>query len=150
MGKADDERLQRYFDGELTSAEGAAFEAARTEEDELKLQALGEMRDLLRNALSAEADGVELWSGIEAKLPPWRRRRWGLSAHPAGWSTGLLALTAAALLLVFAPWHPAHAQNGCEIESLDTYGAVATVIRMDDAPHRGDEATTVIFTTEDD
>ena len=57
---------------------------------------------------------------------------------------------AAALLLFLQPWHAAHAQNGCEIESLETYGAVATVINMDDAPHRGDEATTVIWTTEDD
>lgn len=159
MGKQEDERLQRYFDGELPAAERAAVEAALTEDDQLKLAALAEVRGLVANALAAEAAEVDLWGGIEAKLRAEgaasakgtsRTRRWGMRAHPAGWSAGLTALVALALLIVFRPWHPAHAQNGCEIESLDTYGAVATVISIDDAPHRGDEPTTVIFTMEDD
>ena len=159
MGKAEDERLQRYFDGELPESERAAVEAALTEDDKLKLAALGELRGLVGNALQAEAADIDLWPGIEKELGASRaagkaatsaRRRWGLRAHPASWSAGLVTAAAAALLFIVQPWHPAHAQNGCEIESLETEGAVASVIHMSDTPHRGDEATTVIWTTEDD
>ncbi|MCU1280416.1 MAG: hypothetical protein JWM53_3962 [bacterium] len=161
MGKAEphDVRLQRYFDGELTPEERAEVEAALTEDDRLKLAALGEVRGLVANALAAEAADVDLWPALQKQLggaPGGKaaakaRRRWGWRAHPGGWSAGLASLAAAAALLFFLqPWHAAHAQNGCEIESLETYGAVATVINMDDAPHRGDEPTTVIWTTEED
>lgn len=157
MGKAEDERLQRYFDNELPEAERAAVEAALTEDDKLKLAALGELRGLVGNALAAEAADIDLWPGIEKQLggqgkaAAKARRRWGLRAHPASWSAGLVtAAAAAALLFIVQPWHPAHAQNGCEIESLETEGAVASVIHMDDMPHRGDESTTVIWTTESD
>jgi anti-sigma factor RsiW len=158
MGKAEDERLQRYFDGELSPDERAQVEAALSDDDRLKLAALGEVRGLVANALVAEAAEVDLWPGIEARLgggggkaQAKARRRWGLRAHPASWSAGLVSAAAAAALLFFVqPWHPQHAQNGCDIETLETTGAVATVIHMDDAPHRGDEATTVIWTTEDD
>lgn len=155
MGKAEDERLQRYFDGELSAEERAAFEQTLGEDDALKLAALGEVRGLVANALAAEAAEIDLWPGIERKLGGGKaeakaRRRWGLRAHPASWSAAFVAMAAAALLFVIQPWHPAHAQNGCEIESLETEGAVATVIHMDDAPHKGDEPTTVIWTTEDD
>jgi anti-sigma factor RsiW len=164
MGKAQDERLQRYFDDELSPPERAEVEAGLSEEDQLKLAALGEVRGLVANALLAEAAEVDLWPALEqqlggAVLPGGgggrasvkARRRWGLRAHPASWSAALVSLAAAAVLLVFVPpWHSAHAQNGCDIESLETTGAVATVIQMDDAPHKGDEPTTVIWTMEDD
>ena len=157
MGKEQDERLQRYFDGELPPEERAKVEAALTEDDRLKLAALGEVRGLVANALTAEAADVDLWPALEKQLgragkaETKARRRWGLRAHPTSWSAGLVSVAAAAALLFFVqPWHSAHAQNGCEIESLETEGAVASVIHMDDAPHRGDEATTVIWTTEDD
>ena len=158
MGKAEDERLQRYFDGELSAEERAEVEASLTEDDRLKLAALGEVRGLVANALTAEAADIDLWPALEKQLgggggkaAAKARRRWGIMAHPASWSAGLVSVAAAAALLFFVqPWHSAHAQNGCEIESLETEGAVATVIHMDDAPHRGDESTTVIWTTEDD
>jgi anti-sigma factor RsiW len=156
MGKAEDERLQRYFDGELSAPERAEVEASLTEDDRLKLAALGEVRGLVANALTAEAADVDLWPALEKQLGGGKaeakaRRRWGMRAHPASWSAGFLSMAAAAALLFFVqPWHSGHAQNGCDIESLETAGAVATVIHMDDAPHGGDEATTVIFTTEDD
>jgi anti-sigma factor RsiW len=163
MGKAEDERLQRYFDGEMPAEERARVEATLTDDDRLKLAALAEMRGLVANALLAEAAEIDLLPGIEAalvggggiglglgKAEAKARRRWGLMAHPAGWSSGVLAAAAAVLLLVFQPWHSAHAQNGCDIESLDTYGAVVTVFRMSDSPHNTDESTTVIFTEEDD
>lgn len=162
MGKADDERLQRYFDGEMPAQERARVEATLTDDDRLKLAALAEMRGLVANALLAEAADIDLLPGIDAallggglglglgKAEAKARRRWGLLAHPARWSSGVLAAAAAVLLLVFQPWHSAHAQNGCDIESLDTYGAVVTVFRMSDSPHKTDESTTVIFTEEDD
>jgi anti-sigma factor RsiW len=159
MGNERDERLQRYFDGELTPAERAEVEASLTEEDQLKLAALGEVRGLVGNALAAEAAEIDLWPALEKELgakgkasgkaAASTRRRWGLRAHPASWSAGLAGLAAAALLLVVQPWHPSHAQNGMEIESLETEGAVATVFDIDGA-HRGDESTTVIWTTEED
>lgn len=156
MGKVEDERLQRYFDGELSDRERAAVESSLTDDDRLKLAALGEVRGLVAQTLTAEAADVDLWAGIErhlgggGKAQARAQRRWGMRAHPASWSAGLLAMAAAALLFVVQPWHPAHAQNGCDIESLETDGAVATVFHMDDSPHKGDEPTTVIWTTEDD
>ena len=89
MGKAEDERLQRYFDGELSPEERGQVEAALTEDDRLKLAALGEVRGLVANALAAEAADVDLWPGIAQKLggggkaAAKPRRRWGLRAHPA-------------------------------------------------------------------
>lgn len=156
MGKAEDERLQRYFDGELTAGERAEVEAVLTDDDRLKLAALGEVRGLVANALLAEAAEVDLWPALEAQLggggkaKARARRRWGLSARPASWSAGLVSVAAAALLFFVQPWHSRHPQNGCDIESLETGGAMATVIQMDDAPHSGDESTTVIWTSEDD
>src|SRR5438128_2692049 len=164
MGKAADERLQRYFDGEMPAEERAQVEAALTEDDQLKLAALGEVRGLVANTLAAEAAEIDLLPGIEAALAAGgsvggtgvgkaetkARRHWGMMAHPARWSAGFATAAAAVLLLMFQPWHSAHAQNGCDIESLDSYGAVVTVFRMSDAPHKSDESTTVIFTEEDD
>jgi anti-sigma factor RsiW len=158
MGKAEDERLQRYFDGELPPEERARVEAALDDDDRLALAAMGEVQGLVRNTLLAEAEGIDLWPALAGRLGGGASkaetrayRRWGLHLHPARWSAGFATLAAAAaLLFVLQPWHAAHAQNGCDIESLDTFGAVATVFRMDDAPHRGDEATTIIWTTEDD
>ena len=160
MGKAEDERLQRYFDGEMPAEERAQVAAALSEDDQLRLAALGEVRGLVANTLLAESAEIDLLPGIEARLrgggtgtgkaEAKARRRWGLAAHPASWSTGFLGAAAAVLLLVFQPWHSAHAQNGCDIESLDSYGAVVTVFRMGDTPHKSDETTTVIFTEEDD
>jgi anti-sigma factor RsiW len=155
MGKAEDERLHRYFDGELGPQERAEVEAGLTDEDRLKLAALAEVRGLVAGALKAEAADVDLWSGLEARLGPRGaasagRRRWGLRARPGSWSAGLMAMAAAALLFVFQPWHPRHPDNDCDIVSLETSGAVATVFRMNDMPHHGDESTTVIWTTEED
>jgi anti-sigma factor RsiW len=157
MGKADDERLQRYFDGELALAERAQVEAALSDDDRLKLAALGELRGLLTNALTTEAADIDLWSAIAPAIekPVGRaeakaQRRWGMRAHPASWSAGLATAAAAALLFVFQPWHPRLPGNGCDIESLETSGAMATVITMSDSPGRGADVPTVIWTEEQD
>jgi anti-sigma factor RsiW len=160
MGKAEDERLQRYFDGELSPEERARVEAELSDEDRLKLAALGEVRGLVANALAAEAADVDLWPALEKQLAGGSgggrvgraearaRRRWGFRAHPASWSSGFLVAAAAALLLILQPWHSAHAQNGCEIESLEA-DQMATVMNVGGA-HVSDEPTTVIWTMEDD
>ena len=84
MGKAEDERLQRYFDGELPAEELARVEAALTEDDRLKLAALGEVRGLVANALIAEAADVDLWPASSAT-----------SAAAAGKAAGAPSLGAA-------------------------------------------------------
>jgi anti-sigma factor RsiW len=155
--KAADEQLQRYFDGELAADERARVEATLTEDDRLKLASLGEVRDLIRNALTAESADLDVWEGLApalsapvGKAEARARRRWGLRAHPASWSAGLMAAAAAALLFTFQPWHPRHPGNDCEVESLETSGAMATVFRIADMPHHGDASTTVIWTEEED
>ncbi len=151
-----DERLQRYFDGELSANERAEVEAALTDDDRLKLAALGELRGLVGNALMAEAAEVDLWPALEGKLggqgkaSAKARRRWGLRAHPASWSAGLVMAAAAALLFFVQPWHPAHASDNCDVESLETSGAMATVFKLGDMPHQGDASATVIWTEEQD
>jgi anti-sigma factor RsiW len=160
MGKAEphDVRLQRYFDGELSPAERAEVEAALTDDDRLKLAALGEVRGLVANTLMAEAAEVDLWPALEKQLGAGQgkaaakaRRRWGMRAHPASWSAGLVSAAAAAALLFFVqPWHPAHASNGCDVVSLETSGSIATVFDLSDTPHKGDASTTVIWTEEED
>lgn len=154
--KAADERLQRYFDGEMPAEERAQVEASLGEEERLKLAALGEVRGLVANALAAEAAEVDLWPALEAKLggggkaAAKARRRWGLRAHPASWSAALVSAAAAALLFFVQPWHPQHASDGCDVESLETSGAMATVFKLSDMPHRGDSSATVIWTEEED
>ena len=81
MGKADDERLQRYFDDELAPAERAQVEAALSDDDRLKLAAMGELRGLLSNALTAEAAEVDLWAGLAPALVPARPARWHIASR---------------------------------------------------------------------
>lgn len=153
MSKGDDERLQRYFDGELAPAEHAEVEESLTADDRLTLGALGEIRGLVAGALQAEAAAIDLWPGIERQLrrgaAKKSRRRFGQWTRTLSWSAGLVA-AAAALLLLVRPWHPGHAPNECDIESLETSGVTATVFKMSDMPHYGDSSTTVIWTQEED
>jgi hypothetical protein len=158
MVKRADEQLQRYFDEELAPEERARVEAGLSEDDQLRLAALGEMRDLLRNTLQAESAEIDLWSALQPhvapgndlerarvarqKVPRWMRGRM------TSFSAGLTALAAAAaLLLVFRPWHAQRSDNDCDILSLETSGSVATVFSVNDAPHG---PTTVIWTEEQD
>lgn len=147
---AKNTRLQQYFDGELPAEERARVEAELSEDDELKLLALGEVRGLVANTLMAEAADIDLWPALQKqldadakkKLKP--RRSWGLRAHPGSWSAGTLAMAAAALLFLFQPWQTG---NACDVEFLETSGGVATVFSLNDTPHG---PTTVIWTEEQD
>ncbi len=152
MDKRDD-RLQRYFDGELPDDERARFEAALTDDDRLKLQALGELRALTQAALTGEAEGVDLWAGVEAGLKKERTRRWRDRVRGRrfmGTGAGLVIAAVATLLLIFKPWNPKHAQtNNCDIDLLETDGVQATVLDVADRPG-GENHTTILFTMEDD
>src|SRR5205823_7082988 len=123
-----------------------------TEDDQLRLAALGEMRELLVQTLTAESAELDLWPALQAhvapthdlaaararrQLPKWMRGR--MTSLSAGF-TALAA--AAALLLVLHPWHVQHPGNDCDILSLETSGAVATVFSVNDVPHGGDGPTT--------
>ena len=147
---AKNTRLQQYFDGELPAEERARVEAELSEDDELKLLALGEVRGLVANTLMAEAADIDLWPALQrqldadAKKRAKPRRSWGLRAHPGSWSAGTLAMAAAALLFLFQPWQTG---NACDVESLETSGGVATVFSLNDTPHG---PTTVIWTEEQD
>jgi anti-sigma factor RsiW len=152
-----DEKLQRYFDGELSADERTAFEAAMTDDDRERLAALAEMRGLVTNALTGAAGDVDLLPGIEAhlagvsSLDAARRKKagWFRSGRFLGTSAGVLAVAAAAFLFMVQPWHPTHPSDNCDVETLEVEGAMASVFKVHDAPHAGDTAT-VIWTAEED
>ena len=164
MGNQHDERLQRYFDGELAPEERARFEAELTADDRERLAALDEMHALVAGALEGAAADVDLWGAIEgqvraASLPApgttsiksaaRRGRDRARGRRLFGTGAGLVLAAAATLLLFMYPRHPNHPTNGCDIESLEVAGAVATVIQVADEPHPGDGDTTIIWTEED-
>ncbi|HZS39035.1 MAG TPA: hypothetical protein VFF06_19525 [Polyangia bacterium] len=149
-----DEDLQRYFDDELDAAERARVEAALTDDDRLRLAALGELRALTAGVLDAEAADVDVWSGVETALKKERTRRWRDRVRGRrfmGTSAGLLIAAVATLLLLFKPWDPKHVPtDNCDIEMLETDGLQATVLDVPDAHHGGDNHTTILFTMEED
>ncbi len=68
-----DDRLQQYFDGELTDAEAAELRAAIEEDEALqgKLEGLAHLRTMLVSAAEERGDEIDseaLWSGISARL----------------------------------------------------------------------------------
>lgn len=149
-GKQD--RLQRYFDGELPEAERAAFEAELTDEDRVRLQVMAEMRAALGNALAPSNDSGEfdvvaaVGSKLRGTVTP---IGWGArlrSGRILGTSAGLLLAAAAAFMLVLQPWHSRLSDN-CDVESLEVDGAQAAVFQIQ---HNGDSPTTVIWTPEED
>ena len=147
MIKPEDERLHRYFDGELSPEEAAAFEEQMTDDDRLKLAALAEVRGLTAMALDAEAANVDLWPAIEKQIAASARRRpWHAFARRL--SYGGAALAAAAVL--FVVFHPAAGHvgnNECDVEELESDGASTTVLRM---PDPGQDSTTTLIWTEEE
>lgn len=138
-------RLQRYFDGELPDAERVTLEASLTDDDRLRLAVMAEMRRALDGVLHAEAADhhVDLWAGIDkqlgGKVVPIRRRRTGVWVA----SVSIALAAAASLFLMFRRPLPT---NGCDVESLDVEGAVASVAS---AGEPGPHQVTVIWTTEE-
>jgi anti-sigma factor RsiW len=142
-----DEELQRYFDDELSANERASVEARLDADARLRLEALHELRSVLRAHADVHADLSPLSSVIDAieRTPlgatPLRapvKRRW-LPMSAVG---GLLA--AAAALVVFL--HPIAPNvvggNASEIESLEVQGELATVFHVES----GNDRATVIWT----
>jgi anti-sigma factor RsiW len=145
-----DEDLQRYFDGEMPAEERTAFEGSLTDDDRARLDALAEMRALLVASLDGAAADVDIWAGLEAKLPkpagevvplPAKRKIRRRVAWTAAGGALLAAAAALAILVGRAPLKPSE----CDVESLETDGAVATVMKVGDGP----ASHTVIWTTED-
>lgn len=168
MGNVETDLVQRYFDGELEDGERARFEAAMTDEDRERLAALAEMRALVAGALDAAAAEVDIWPAVARQLAQPEDRdegkaRGGQHKKLAlrGWrdrvrnrlaGAGVLAAALATVLLLFLPWrswHPRHPENRCDVENLEFHGSYATVLQVHDLPHRGDDATTIIWSEED-
>ncbi|HRI51263.1 MAG TPA: hypothetical protein PLW65_13875 [Pseudomonadota bacterium] len=148
-----DERLHKLHDGELSAAEAEALRTELTAEDNQKLEALAELDQLLGDTLSAEADAqkVDLWAGIAAKLPevaaaeeapviPLRRR----VAFRMTAVTSALAVAAAVLLWLRAV---PTVNNHCEVEELEVAGDNAAVISVADD---GNDTTLIWFDHQED
>ncbi len=148
-----DERLHKLHDGELSTAEAEALRTELTAEDNQKLEALAELDQLLGDTLSAEADAhqVDLWAGIEAKLPevalvreapviPLRRR----VAFRMTAVTSALAVAAAVLLWLRAV---PTVNNHIEVEELEVAGDNAAVISVADD---GNDTTLIWFDHQED
>lgn len=148
MGKPEHERLQRYFDGELSADERLRCEAELTDDDRERLAALGELRGLIVATLETEAAGVDLWSGIEKAITPAPRRRlrgrFARRIYGAG-----LALAAAAALVLFLRAPRRYASNEAEVELLDFDGAMASVMKLQDPGQAEAGPTTTVIWTEE-
>jgi anti-sigma factor RsiW len=149
MGKmGQNDMLQRYFDDELAPDERARFEAEMTEDDRLRLAALGEMRLLLNHSLEPAAD-LDLWSGVSKQLDKQKAHRGWLRRRSVGGAASVLLAAVATLIFLVHPWHPTHAENDCDVESLEVDNGYATVMQIHDMPHEGDGTTTIIWAEED-
>jgi anti-sigma factor RsiW len=143
------EALHRLHDGELGAEERARVEAQLGEEDRLRLQAIAELGEAVRNATAAPLEGFDAWAAVERQIAPARvlsiterlRRR-----RAPMWISTALAVAAAAAFL-FLPRSPGAPSNNCDIESLDVTGGNATVMKLDD-PHGGG-TTTVVWLQEE-
>lgn len=155
MAERDDRELQRYFDGELSlrQARQVRERLAESPEDQRRLEALGEMRSLLRESVEAEADDADfsrLWDGVRTGIAADEERgpsrvsswilRWGMVTASA--------VAAAILLLVL--WSPLSSpppRNDCTIEDLEVGAGVTSTIFTIADPELAD-ATTVIWVNE--
>lgn len=148
-----DEDLQRLHDGALPLAEAEALRSRLSDEDQQKLAALEELDGLLTDTLEAESEGIDLWAGIEARLPaapaeaaaPVKapegkvlplRRRW------AGPTTAVMGFLAMAATFLFFLWPQSRTSNHCEVESLEVAGGSAVVMQL---PGEHGDDTTVIW-----
>jgi anti-sigma factor RsiW len=158
MRKMMRDKVQEYFDGELTGDERARFEAELTADDRERLAALGEMRALLNHALDADAGEVDIWSGVSKQLGQKQpqvgqasgARRGATKRRRYFGGAGVFLAAAAALVLFVRPWHPRHPSDNCDVEDLEFHGGYASVIELDDVPHKGDTNATLIWTDDDE
>jgi anti-sigma factor RsiW len=142
------DKVQEYFDNELPAEERARFEAEMTADDRERLAALEEMRALINGTLDAQAGDVDIWSGVSRQLAKETAHRGRRRSRYFG-GAGVFLAAAATFLLLVRPWHPRHASDNCDVENLEFHGAWASVIQLDDSPHRGDGNTTLIWTEDE-
>ncbi|HWU87152.1 MAG TPA: hypothetical protein VN253_07755 [Kofleriaceae bacterium] len=167
----DDVELMQHADGELPGELRGAL--ASDPDAQRKLEALGELRELVRGHLELATDDVDdrkfqdLWRGIARSIPTDEPERGGLWARISAWFerhrghmiTGAVSAGAvAALALVLRP-HPdpgeARYERGAidvrpvsmrsppAIEALDTPDGTSTVLNLEDE----DGHTAVIWVT---
>lgn len=144
---ASDERLQRYFDGELSRTEANDVEDAlpRNEADGKRLAALGEMRTLLRSSAqeaAAAAPSEAMWSairteiakGLRPSLAERVRVRWQeLWAGPARiWVPAVAAAACVMFTWMLAERTRTTIAQDVVIESVETAGVTATVFQIPD------------------
>jgi anti-sigma factor RsiW len=143
-----DDELMRYFDGDLDDAEARRLEQALAGSplDRARLEALGEIRTLLRESSqrdAATAPSEAMWASIRGELARGRRPALGerlavawsdLWAGPARYWVPATA-AAGAVALAFAltrPAAPAALARDVVIESVETAGVTATVFQIPD------------------
>lgn len=169
MSSITDKDLQRYFDGELDPSRTREVHRLlqQSEKDQQRLRALEQMRSLISEATSAEADRAnldQLWNRVQAGIVEERPlsfaercsfwlRRYGLAVAAAT----ALVVVALAITLWYAGPAPSDRKaippqsvanrNDCVIESLDVGPqAVSTIFTIEDPGESGE--TTVIWVTE--
>lgn len=154
--KRHDEKLQKYFDQELSPRQARAFqEQLQASEDEQKrLAALGEMRAAIKATVeegAAEGELDYLWTRVQAQIAQaprpslFMRFYWLMHRFRALAATG----TAVGLLVLFISWPGPKSglRQEALIESLemdpDTFSTIFTI----DAPE-ADLKTSVIWIDE--
>jgi anti-sigma factor RsiW len=136
MSDRHDDDLQRYFDGELSLSEAKRVyqRIAADPEDQLRLEALGDLRVALTDAAgqpAKEADFSLLWSAVEQGIAEHERPKESMLSHLfLRWAlVGASALAAVILAVVLL--HPLAS------------GATSTIFTIAD-PELAD-ATTVLW-----
>lgn len=145
-----DDLLQRYHDRELSAAERAEVEARLDGDSRLRLEALDELRGLLKSHAEAESSGVDFGSLITVienapravNQAPSKKRR---SIVPLS-AVGAFAAGAFALFFFLRAGVPS---NEAQVESLEVSGGSATVLRMTDDKNPN-QTTTIIWASLDE
>ncbi|MEO6954682.1 MAG: hypothetical protein ABI321_22980 [Polyangia bacterium] len=140
-----DDLLQRYHDGELSAVDRVDVESRLDGESRLRLEALDELRGLLRTHSAAECSGVDFASIIDAieKSPP------AVAKAPPRKRRGLVSLSAfsafaAGAFALFFFLRSGPPSNEAAVESLEVSGGSATVLRMPD-DRNPNQTTTIIW-----
>ena len=169
MSSIKDKDLQRYFDGELDLSMTREVHRLlqQSEKDQPRVRSLEQMRSLISEATSAEADRANLdhlWSRVRAGIA--EEQPLSLAERCSFWLRryGFAVAAATALVVVAlaitlwsanrapsdrAPVPPQSVanRNDCVIESLDVGPqAVSTIFTIEDPEESGE--TTVIWVTE--
>lgn len=157
-----DDKLQRYFDGELGRSEARDLEETLpgSDPDRKRLAALGEMRTLLRDAAqqaAASAPSEAMWTAIRTEiargLEPSPTERWLVRwrefwGGPARfWVPAMAAAACVMLTWMIADHTRASMPQDVVIESVETTGVTATVFQIPDEAD-GEGIAVLVLTAE--